>query len=124
MILGLHHPQRSVEDQAIIDEFFYVVNMPIASLERWLATPESQAATSWQAGLPEAGDRCSGHRVAELMHKPTSAYTAEDIEDMRKVVRNVHRQLADRPHGDVHDSPWRHALMNCGHDPLTGRHHV
>jgi hypothetical protein len=107
--------RHGIGEQAIIDEFFYVVNMPIASLERWLATPESKAV----AGRPGS----DGQRVVELMHKRTADYTAEDVEDMRKVVRSVHHQLAERPVGDVHDSPWRHELMNRGHDPLTGRHH-
>ena len=112
---------RSVDEQAVIDEFYYVVNMPIASLERWLATAESKAADQPGEG-PGASECCSGQRVVELMHKKTADYDTGDIEDMRKVVREVHRQLAERPRGDVHDTPWRHALMNHGHDPLTGRH--
>ncbi len=37
---------------------------------------------------------------------------------MRKVVSYVHRHLAQRPDGDVSDTPWRYSLMNWGHDPL------
>ena len=116
---AVHH---SAEDKGVIDEFFYVVNMPIASIERWLDSDEAQAVER----LPPAGvaalKRCSGRRIVELLHKARADYDATDIADMREVVRSVHHQLAERPAGDVHDSPWRHALMCCGHDPLTGRH--
>jgi hypothetical protein len=32
----------------------------------------------------------------------------------------VHRQLAQRPDGDVTDTAWRRSLMNWGHDPKRG----
>jgi hypothetical protein len=34
------------------------------------------------------------------------------------VVGYIHRHLAQRPSGDVSQTPWRHSLMNWGHDPL------
>ena len=37
---------------------------------------------------------------------------------MDKVVGYVHRHLAQRPKGDVAETPWRYSLMNWGHDPL------
>lgn len=115
-----HH---TIEEKELIDEFFYVVNMPIASLERWLDTDESKA-----AGRTPDEDHASaslhdpGRRIVELLHKRRADYRADDIADMRRVISHVHRRLAERPAGDVHDTPWRHALMNWGHDPLTGRH--
>ena len=42
----------------------------------------------------------------------------DDVEHMRRVVRYVHRHLAQRPSGDVEQTPWRYSLMNWGHDPL------
>ena len=36
---------------------------------------------------------------------------------MRKVVGYVKRHSAQRPDGDVTDTPWRYSLMNWGHDP-------
>ena len=115
-----HH---DAEQKGVIDEFFYVVNMPIASIERWLDTDEAKAAERSFAAAGDASlERCPGSRVVELLLKSRADYDAADIADMRKVVRSVHHQLAERPSGDVHDTPWRHALMCCGHDPLTGRH--
>jgi hypothetical protein len=37
---------------------------------------------------------------------------------MRRVVSYVHRHLAQRPPGDIRETLWCYALMNCGHDPL------
>lgn len=37
---------------------------------------------------------------------------------MRKVVGYVHRHGAQRPAGDVTETPWRYSLMTWGHDPL------
>jgi hypothetical protein len=36
---------------------------------------------------------------------------------MRKVVGYAKRHLAQRPSGDVGDTPWRYSLMSWGHDP-------
>jgi hypothetical protein len=41
----------------------------------------------------------------------------DDYAHMRKVVGYARRHLAQRPHGDVSDTPWRYSLMNWGHDP-------
>jgi hypothetical protein len=37
---------------------------------------------------------------------------------MRKVLGYIKRHSAQRPSGDVTDTPWRYSLMNWGHDPL------
>ncbi|MEX5235704.1 DUF3140 domain-containing protein [Kocuria arenosa] len=44
--------------------------------------------------------------------------TDADHEHVRKVAGYVHRQLAQRPDGDVRETRWRCSLMNGGHDPL------
>nr|WP_232068858.1 DUF3140 domain-containing protein [Mycobacterium mantenii] len=36
---------------------------------------------------------------------------------MRKVAGHAKRHLAQRPHGEIDERPWRYSLMNCGHDP-------
>ncbi len=43
--------------------------------------------------------------------------TSASDEHMRKVVGYVERHRAQRPSGDVTDTPWRYSLMNWGHDP-------
>ena len=116
-----HHHHHTDEEKGVIDEFFYVVNMPIASLERWLDGDESKAVGQQpEAGGEWTGQR-SGRRIVELLHKRRADYDEGDIEHMRRVIAYVHHHLAQRPAGDVHDTPWRHSLMNWGHDPLTGR---
>jgi len=37
---------------------------------------------------------------------------------MRKVTGYVSRHLAQRPSGDISETPWRYSLMNWGHDQL------
>jgi hypothetical protein len=36
---------------------------------------------------------------------------------MAKVTGYVRRHLAQRPEGDIEETPWRYSLMNWGHDP-------
>lgn len=43
---------------------------------------------------------------------------ANDCAHMKKVNGYVARHSAQRPDGDVSDTPWRYSLMNWGHDPL------
>lgn len=43
--------------------------------------------------------------------------TDDDVAHMRTGVGYVHRHIEQRPSGDVHDTRWRHSLMNWGHDP-------
>ena len=38
---------------------------------------------------------------------------------MRRIVEHITAERDRRPDGDISDSPWRHALMNWGHDPAT-----
>ena len=44
-------------------------------------------------------------------------YDDDDLKHMAKVVGYVHRHLAQKPDGDVSETPWRYSLMNWGHDP-------
>ncbi|HEU4997663.1 MAG TPA: DUF3140 domain-containing protein [Lapillicoccus sp.] len=62
--------------------------MTASELDRWLDTDESKG----------VGQKSSGGGES-----PGGGY--------------VKRHLAQRPPGDVHDTPWRYSLMNWGHDP-------
>ncbi len=111
------------DDDAVVAEFRRVVNMSASAIERWLATDESQVVgakagvTSAKPGGPESVGHRSGRRIVRLLGKDRDAYTAGDLAHMRKVVGYVHRHLAQRPSGDIRDTPWRWSLMNWGHDP-------
>ena len=37
---------------------------------------------------------------------------------MRKVVGYIKRHSAQKPGGDIENTPWRFSLMNWGHDPM------
>lgn len=97
-------------------EFREVVNLAPKELEEWLRTEESRSVGDSDGG--ESTGHRSGRRIVELRRKNVDDLTDPDYAHMRKVVGYVNRHLAQRPDGDVTDTPWRWSLMNWGHDPL------
>lgn len=93
--------------------------MAPAELEKWLKTDKSKA-VGWSGdGGGETVGHHSGRRIVEIKHKKKTDLTDDDFAHMRKVVGYVHRHLAQKgPEKDWKDSPWRHSLMNWGHDPI------
>lgn len=102
---------------AVVRAFAAAVNMTPAALERWLATDESRSVGITHGEGHESVGHHSGRRIVALLHKRRSELDADDLAHMRKVTGYVHRHLAQRPAGDVHDTRWRWSLMNWGHDP-------
>jgi hypothetical protein len=98
------------------DDWSEAVNMTPAELEKWLDTEESRSVG--QKDGDESVGHHSGRRIVEIKRTHKGDLTAEDAAHMRKVVGYVHRHLAQRPDGDVAETPWRYSLMNWGHDPL------
>lgn len=101
----------------IWDDWQAAVTMTPTALERWLETEESRSVGDTGGDGESTGHR-SGRRIARILRTNKSDLTADDAAHMRKVVGYVHRHLAQRPDGDVTDTPWRWSLMNWGHDPL------
>ena len=101
-----------------VRDFRAVVNMTPAALEKWLATGESRAVGVAPGEDTESVAHHPGRRIVELLRKNDSDLSDADVADMRQVVGNVHRHLAQRPGGDVRHTRWRWSLMNWGHDPL------
>jgi hypothetical protein len=99
------------------DDWRDAVNMTAKELSAWLDTPESKAVGDKSGGGESTGHE-SGRRIVELLHTRKGDLDEDDVAHMRKVVGYVHRHLAQRPSGDVAETPWRHSLMNWGHDPL------
>jgi|GEM_PF-182803 len=100
-----------------IAEFEAAVNMTAHEIEHWLATAESKSVGQKN----EAGEikgRKSGQHMVEILNKPKSNYTDADLQRIKKVVSYIHRHTAQRPSGDIANTPWRYSLMNWGHDPL------
>ncbi|OKJ66486.1 DNA-binding protein [Streptomyces sp. CB02261] len=90
--------------------------MTAGELEKWLDTDESKSVGQSDGG--ESVGHASGRRIVDLLSTKKDDLSDDDIAHMRKVVGYVHRHLAQRPGGDVTDTPRRHSLMNWGHDPL------
>jgi hypothetical protein len=100
------------------DDFAEAVNMTPAELEKWLRTDESKKVGQKSGGTGESVGHDSGRRIVKILRTKKADLTEADHAHMRKVVGYVHRHLEQRPKGDVEDTPWRHSLMNWGHDPL------
>ena len=106
-------------EDRIVREFDRAVNMTPQAIEKWLKSSESRdTGTPRSTNASESAGHWSGHRVLEIRRKKADDYTAEDYAHMRKVAAYVKRHSALRPDGDVKETPWRHSLMNWGHDPL------
>ncbi len=110
------------ERERTVADFKEAVNMSASELSKWLDTPESREVGFKGAsgdGKESVGHR-SGRRIVRLLGKSTDQLTAGDIAHMRKVAGYVGRHLAQRPEGDISETPWRYSLMNWGHDPKHG----
>ncbi|AWS41323.1 DUF3140 domain-containing protein [Streptosporangium sp. 'caverna'] len=98
-------------------DFHQAVNMTATELDRWLGTRESKAVGAKSGGAESIGHE-SGRRIAKILKKGNSDLSEDDYAHMRTVTGYIRRHLAQRPSGDVQATPWRHSLMNWGHDPL------
>lgn len=105
------------DKKEIIKEFDEAVNMSPGELENWLETDESKKVGYKENEGDESIGHQSGGKIVEILRKNQDEYSDEDFEHMQKVVGYVHRHSAQRPDGDVTETPWRYSLMNWGHDP-------
>lgn len=105
------------DTKATRDEFHDLVNLTAKQLEDWLQTEESKAVGQKDDGGESTGHQ-SGREIVDILRKRNADYTDEDYAHMRKVIGYIKRHSAQRPKGDVDDTPWRYSLMNWGHDPL------
>jgi len=105
------------QQREALDEFRDLVNIAPAELERWLESDESREVGQKEDGGESVG-HASGRRIVGLLRTRQDEYRDADFEHMRKVIGYVRRHLAQRPTGDVAETPWRYSLMNWGHDPL------
>lgn len=108
---------QSDEIQEKIQEFEAAVNMTAREIESWLETDKSKSVGQEDESGQIKG-RKSGRHIIEILNKNKADYTEDDIQRIKKVVSYVHRHTAQRPSGDVTETPWRYSLMNWGHDPL------
>ena len=106
--------------QVTWDRFQDTVNMTARELEKWLGTEESNSVGQQQDGGESTG-HASGRHIVEILKAKRADLTDADYAHMRKVVGYAKRHLAQRPDGNIDDSPWRYSLMNWGHDPAKSR---
>jgi hypothetical protein len=105
------------DEQKIRKEFSEAVNMTPAEIEKWQDTDESKKVGFKDSDGQESVGHHSGRRIIEIQRKAVKDFSEADYEHMRKVIGYVHRHLAQRPKGDITETPWRYSLMNWGHDP-------
>lgn len=107
----------SADDQRTIRaDFDDAVNMTAGELGHWLDSDESKAVGQKDGEAESVGHR-SGRHIIRILSTKQADLTDADYEHMRTVVGYVHRHLAQRPDGDITETPWRYSLMNWGHDP-------
>lgn len=94
------------------------MNVTAKQIEDWLATDESRSVGQKESEDAESTGHASGRRIVALLGTKQADYSDDDLAHMRKVTGYMHRHLAQRPSGDVSETPWRYSLMNWGHDPL------
>ncbi|MBO9047459.1 DUF3140 domain-containing protein [Curtobacterium flaccumfaciens pv. flaccumfaciens] len=105
------------DDEQTRADFDDAVNMTATELRKWLDTDESKSVGHKPSGGGESTGHESGRHIIRILEKHKADRTDDDLAHMRKVVGYVARHSEQRPHGDVHDTPWRYSLMNWGHDP-------
>lgn len=109
----------TADASATVKEFKAAVNMTAKRLATWLDSAESKGVGQKRGGRGEATGHASGRKIVTLLGKKQTDLTAADLAHMRKVVGYVKRHAAQRPAGDVSETPWRYSLMNWGHDPVN-----
>lgn len=105
------------DTQAAIKKFMTAVNMSPKTLAAWLKTAESKKVGFKSTEGSESVGHDSGKKMVALLGKPQADCSDDDVAHARKVVGYIHRHLAQRPAGDIAQTPWRYSLMNWGHDP-------
>ena len=104
-----------------VPEFNEAVNMSPKTLTACLNTAESKKVGSKSTEGSESVGHDSGKKISKLLGKLQADYTSEDIVHAQTVVGYIHRHLAQRPAGDISETPWRYSLMNWGHAPQVCR---
>lgn len=102
-------------DDALWDDFHKVVNMTSRELSDWLRT---ESATPADEEVPDRAGTATGQHVLAVLRKRKADLTDDDIALIRYVIDQVRGQRRDDLEPVQGDSPWRHALMDIGHDPL------
>ena len=85
--------------------FHEALNMTGAELRKWLPTDEAKQGGQKPSPGAESVGHGSGYKIVGILGKRKADLTGADEAHMRKVVGYVHRHLAQRPDGDVPETP-------------------
>jgi hypothetical protein len=102
----------ALHDDELWHEFHRVVNMSSRELADWLRIHPPCPETGTEA------DTLTGQQVLRVLDKRRSDLTPDDLELMRRVVRQVHAERRGNRGSVAGHTGWRHRLMSLGHDPL------
>lgn len=105
------------KQQETLQDFQEAVNMDASEIKKWLKTDESNSVGQKNKKGKIKG-RKSGKKIVKILKKDRSEYRKKDFKHMKKVVGYIHRHLAQKPDGDIQETPWRYSLMNWGCDPM------
>ncbi|MBC5991946.1 DUF3140 domain-containing protein [Pontibacter cellulosilyticus] len=105
------------EREKIYEDFKEAVNMTPSELEKWLKTDESKEVGYKESENSESVGHDSGEKIIKILNKKKADLNDSDYTHMRKVVGYVHRHTAQRPSGNIDETPWRYSLKNWGHEP-------
>jgi hypothetical protein len=108
---------KEEEKEKIYKEFHELVNMSPGEIEDWLEKDESKE-VGQDSGDGESIGRKSAKKIVKIKRTNKADLSSSDYEHMQKVDGYIKRHKAQRPEGDVKNTPWRYSLMNWGHDPL------
>lgn len=86
-------------------------------IEKHLETEESKKVGFKEEESSESIGHQSGKKIIAIKHKKKADLDDDDFAHMRKVISYIKRHSAQKPKGDINDTPWRYSLMNWGHDP-------
>jgi hypothetical protein len=106
------------EHEEVYQEFTGLVNMTSKQIEKWLQTAESQKVGYKEKEGEESVGHQSGSKIIHMLGKKKTDLTEDDYAHMRKVIGYIKRHSAQKPDGNVENTPWRFSLMNWGHDPI------
>lgn len=103
------------DDDKAYKDFKSLVNMTAASLEKWLTTEESKQ-TGQESGDGEMIGHKSGEGIVKILHKKKGELTEEDYTLMHRTISFISRHKAQKPSGDLSETPWNYSLKNWGYD--------
>jgi hypothetical protein len=109
------------EQEEVYQEFRELVNMTPKQIENWLQTEDSREVGFKEKEGGESVGHQSGGKIIAILGKKKADLEEDDYAHMRKVVGYIKRHSAQKPGGDIENTPWRFSLMNWGHDPLRNK---